>query len=174
MSLLILFSLFNFEFLFSGYLSLLVLRPRLRMNFVKKKHIFFFSRHMGTIFSCTPMLMLFYTQVVWNWAQNLKTKRQSCDYRFSWVISSPLPFTVKAKMNKHPHRLLMNVLICLCCCNKILQDRNSFSYNSEAWEKSKYRHIRFLVEVFLVVVQMATFLLCSHVAFSWGCKWRES
>ena len=43
---------------------------------------------MGTVFRCTRMLMLFYTQVVWNWAQNPKTKGQSCDYRFFWVIFS--------------------------------------------------------------------------------------
>ena len=83
------FSLFNFEFLFSGCLSLLILRARLRMIFVKKKHIFFSPDTWGTIFSCTLMLVLFYTQVVWNWVKNLKAKGQSCDYRYLGVISPP-------------------------------------------------------------------------------------
>ena len=129
---------------------------------------------MGTIFSCTLILMLFYTQVVWNWAQNPKTKGQSCDYRFFRAIFSPFHSLSKPRWINILTAFLRNVLICLCCHNKILQDRNSFSYNSEGWEKSKHQHIRFLVEVFLVVLQMAAFLLCSHVAFSWGCKWRES
>lgn len=165
--------MFNFEFLFSGYLSLLVLRPRLRMNFVKKKQIYFFQTH-GDSFQVYSYVDAFlYTGSV-KLSPKSKNKRAKLWLQILLGYFFPLPLTVKAKMNKHLHRLLTNVLICLCCCNKILQDRNSFSYNSEGWEKSKHQHIRFLVDVFLVVVQMAVFLLCSHVAFSWGCKWRES
>ena len=167
------FSLFNFDFLFSGYLSLLILSPRLRMIFVRKKRIFS-PDTWGTIFSCTLMLVLFYTQVVLNWAQNLNEKEQSCDYRFLGAIFPPFQSLSKPRfINILTAFLRMHWSACVAVTiyyriefyflTTLKAGRSpSISKLGFWWKCSSWLSCGWLPSCYALV------------AFSWGCKWRES